>query len=500
VWRQSDGTRTNIWANRYVVGTGWGTSTLIETDNVGEANKPQVAMDDSGNAIAVWYQSDGFRLHIWTNRYVVGTGWGMATLIETVGSALDPQVAIDGSGNAIAVWRQYDGADYNIWAKRYVVGTGWGTATLIETDYGYAKDPQVAVDDSGNAIAVWDHEDGPLHTNIWANRYVVGTGWGTATLIETDDGDVGYPQVAMDGSGNAIAVWEQDNDSFGSRTSIYANRYVIGTGWGTATLIETDYGDASYPQVAMDGSGNAIAVWKQVDGVGRSYIWANRYVMPDTTPPVISLTNPIDDTITDVPTITVSGTTEFGVHLVVNGIVVDVASDGTFEFLLALSEGENIITAIAADASDNSATDTVTVTYVNPTPILEQDLQETKNELNATKDNLTETKNALETTQTELDDTKDDLTETKNALETTQAELDDTNDELAKAKEKLESQEMLILLVPLGVLVILIIILSILYMNLTKKIRGKGKPPSELPEETPPSEIDKVTAEKELEE
>lgn len=527
VWYQSDGTRLNILANHFVIGLGWSTPTLIETDNTGSAFRPEVAIDSNGNAMAVWYQYDGTRYNIWANRYVAGTGWGTASLIETdnAGDAYYPKVAMDGSGNAIAVWHQDNGTSYNVWANRYVVGTGWGTPTIIETENADAYPPRVAVDGSGNAIAMWYQHDG-TRLSIWANRYVVETGWGTASLVETDDvGDASYPEVAVDSSGNAIAVWRQDD---GTRTNIWANHYVKGIGWGSPTLIETDnVGGTNEPKIAVDGSGNAIAAWHQYDST-RDNIWANRYVMPDTTPPVISVTTPIDDTTTDIPTITVSGTTEPGVHLVVNGVVVEVESDGTFEFLLALSEGENLITAEATDSSDNSATDTVTITYVNPIPDLEQELQETKDELNATKDNLTETKNALETTQaeldetkvalentqTELDETKDNLTETETALgntqaelddteialETTQAELEDTNDDLADAKEKLESQEMLILLLPILVLVILIIILIILYMNLAKKIGGKGKPPSELPEETPTSEIDEITAEKEMEE
>ena len=63
------------------------------------------------------------------------SGWGTAQLIETDAEiAAAPQVAVDGSGNAVAVWEQYDGTRYNIWSNRYVVGAGWGDAELIETD------------------------------------------------------------------------------------------------------------------------------------------------------------------------------------------------------------------------------------------------------------------------------------------------------------------------------------------------------------------------------
>jgi hypothetical protein len=188
----------------------WGSAELIETDNAGAANYPQIAVDAKGNAIAVWQQSDGTRNNIWANRYVVGTGWGVATLIEKddAGAARNAQVAVDAKGNAIAVWQQSDGTRDSIWANRYVVGTGWGIATLIEKDdAGAAESPQVAVDSAGNAIAVWKQSDGSS-SYILANRYDTEEGWGTATLID-DVGGARLPRVAVDSAGNALVVWDQ---------------------------------------------------------------------------------------------------------------------------------------------------------------------------------------------------------------------------------------------------------------------------------------------------
>jgi dipeptidyl aminopeptidase/acylaminoacyl peptidase len=221
VWQQSDGTRRySIYANRFN-GTSWGTAELLETDNAGNVQYPQIAFDSSGNAIAVWRQSDGTRYNIYANRFN-GTSWGTAELLETdnAGNAQYPQIAFDSSGNAIAVWRQFDGITDNIWANRFD-GTSWGTAELIETDAGSAIRPQIAIDSSDNAIAVWLQRDG-TRDDIYANRFN-GTSWGTAELIEADNaGNVDYPQIAFDSSGNAIAVWKQSD---GTRYNIYANRF-----------------------------------------------------------------------------------------------------------------------------------------------------------------------------------------------------------------------------------------------------------------------------------
>ncbi len=276
VWYQYDGSRFNIYSNRYVSGTGWEGAQLIETDDTGDASYPQVAMDGNGTAVVVWSQFDGTRNSIWSNRYVPGTDWEGAQLIEAndAGNAMNPRVAMDDSGNAVAVWELYDGTLYHVWSNRYVSGTGWGTAELIETeDAMNALSPQVAMDGSGNAVAVWRLADGTRY-NLWSKRYVPGTGWEAPQLIETDNtSGVQSPQVAMDGNGNAVVVWT----NYGR---LWSNRYVLGAGWGTAQLVETDNtGSAHNPSVAMDGNGNAVVAWEQYDGTMYN-LWSNRWQAP----------------------------------------------------------------------------------------------------------------------------------------------------------------------------------------------------------------------------
>jgi hypothetical protein len=385
VWSQSDGTRFSIWANRYVAESGWGTATLIETDEAGDAWAPQVAVDGGGNALAVWHQSDGTRNNIWANRYAADSGWERATLIETddAGDAQHPQVAVDRSGNAVAVWYQSNGTLNNTWANRYAAGSGWERATLIETDNaGDAQDPQVAVDGSGNALAVWYQSDG-TRNNIWANRYAAGSGWERATLIETDDaGDAQNPQVAIDGSGEAVAVWYQSD---GTLNNTWANRYAAESGWKTATLIETDNaGDAWAPQVAVDSSGNAVAVWYQDDGT-RSNIWANRF---DDKPPSIVLATPSERTVTNRSSVWVAGTVEVGARVSVSGVDVVVGANGTFGLLVALQPGVNRVVATAWDASDNTANATLNVTFEDPVPLLDAQLATAQADLASARSNL----------------------------------------------------------------------------------------------------------------
>ena len=489
VWQQDDGSRDNIRSNRYTPGVGWGTATLIETDNSGDAHIPQIAMDGSGNALAVWHQYDGTRHNIWSNRYAAGTGWGTAELIENdnSGHALNPRVEMDPSGNAVAVWQHYDGTRYNLYTNRYTAGSGWGTAEIIEDEQGTVSGAQVALDGSGNAVAVWSQSDG-LRNNIWSNRYAADSGWGEAELIETDNSGSAYnPQIVMDGSGNAMVVWRQPS---GYRNSIWSNRYTMGVGWDEAELIETDdSGHALSPQIAIDGSGNALAVWSQSDGTrynilsnrytmdagwgevelietansGDAYrpqvaldgsrnavaVWsqsdgtfenirANRFVMPDTTPPILTVSSPENGSETDVPVIMVHGTTEPGSILSINGIIAEVRSDGSFSCNISLMDGENTIVITSMDEWENKETITRTVTYNDPIPSIQSDIINTLNtidslgsdidsiqdQMNSVTDRLNSMDDDLNSSEDEIISLRENLTGLMSKLNITENELD----------------------------------------------------------------------------
>ena len=234
VWEQFDGTHYSIWGNDRAPVRGWGRAALFGTDASGHAYNPQVVRNERGSAMAVWVQShDADKTYnIWSSRYEPDTGWGVATLVETddAGPAYAPRIAIDSSGNAIAVWEQSDGKRVNIRANRFVAGTGWGSSTRIETGKSNAGKPVVAMDAEGNAIAVWHRFDGK-RGQLWFNRYVAGGVWGQALLIESKPGYAHSPVIETAGGGHATVVWKQAE---GLLTTTWAKHYRVGEGWSAA--------------------------------------------------------------------------------------------------------------------------------------------------------------------------------------------------------------------------------------------------------------------------
>lgn len=283
VWSQANGGIYNIWANRYTPSAGWGTAQLIETNDTGWAQSPQIATDASGNVTAVWGQRDGAaRTSLWSNRFTASTGlWGTAQLIETddTGNAQTPKVVVGPGGNVVAAWMQYDGTRFVLNTNLYTIGVGWGTATQIPTGSIDINDGTFTVDSNGHILALWTQQNAVgSKYGIWANRFVVGSGWGSPVLIESDSAtDMAQPRIASDGNGDSIAMWIRQG---GGIYNVRSVRYTAGSGWGVATTLSNTTRYTVYPDLAVDSSGNAMAVWSQDIALGegtQKRIWANSY-------------------------------------------------------------------------------------------------------------------------------------------------------------------------------------------------------------------------------
>jgi hypothetical protein len=399
VWYQSDGTRYNIWTNTYTSGSGWGTAGLIETDDTNSAYRPKISVAGNGNAVAVWHQSDGIRQNVWANVYSYGTGWGTADKIESfdTGDADNPVVGVDSMGSAVAVWRQYDGSTWDLVSSTYSITSGWGTPVVIDSeDSTIQNNFDIDMNPSGEAVAVWYQWDGSAVYDIHSNGYSHGSGWGTSDIIDDTDFSAESPNVAIDLSGNAIAVWKEYD---GTSTSIYSSVYTSGIGWGDPEPIEDLGLSADVPRIAIDTSGNAIAVWYQINGYSFD-VWANVYQAPDNTPPTLTVTAPWNSHITERDSIEVTGTTEPGSLVSVNGMLARTEDNGSFSAFVDLFPGMNIITVVSEDEAGNRATISRQVIFADPLITLTNDLMD----LADTVSNLTVRMSLLDNDLSSLED------------------------------------------------------------------------------------------------
>lgn len=100
-------------------------------------------------------------------------------------NADQPVIGIDGNDRVFAAWSKANAAGPNAdaYASRYSSGTGWNEATFIgDSDLGMVTSLHSAVSADGSVFAVW-YKVGTGHDNIYANRYVPGTGWGSPEAL-----------------------------------------------------------------------------------------------------------------------------------------------------------------------------------------------------------------------------------------------------------------------------------------------------------------------------
>ena len=274
IWEHADESSTGIWSNFYTPKNGWG---LTEQTEFSRANafEPQGRFLADGLAIAVWAQKKGRRVAIWANTYKQNKGWSRPRQIDAPpGDGGGVGLASSGRGRAVAVWEQGGAAKGSaIFANYFTPGKTWGRAVPISNGLEKAIKPRVAMDGDGNAIVVWEQTIKGEET-VWGNRFRVGKGWDGPVVIEEAEHEGYAPEIAMDQSGNAIAVWTREIDD---RELVWAAHYLKGQGWQKPQRIQTVDAEYAYlPNVAFNSNGDALATWYQIDLVYNN-VWISRY-------------------------------------------------------------------------------------------------------------------------------------------------------------------------------------------------------------------------------
>ena len=214
-------------------------------------------------------------------------GWQAPEVISKAGEGSNgsARVVIDNAGNALAIWKQRNATNVGdvLWARRYVPGSGWGNLVELlrqSSTSGEISSAEIAIDPiSGKAIASWAQRDETIH-GIKVRVFDPASGWAAVTTLDNVGTAAGDPAPAIDSSGNAIVVWRHIQGV--TSTSVFGNRYTTAGGWGTAVLINNAANPPSTsgtPKIAMSSNGTAFAIWRR-GGSGltiKSGVWGVKY-------------------------------------------------------------------------------------------------------------------------------------------------------------------------------------------------------------------------------
>jgi len=191
-------------------------------------------------------------------------GLGAPEPIESFANT-DADVAVDNDGDALFVWNGTDGSgDTIIQARRLSAAGVLGPVRNISPpgERG-GEQASVAVDNDGDAVIAWSGFDaGPLfEVRTLSAGGVLGPvqtlGFpANNTLIET-------PAVAVDRDGDAVIVFKGDG---GTTSRIQARTLSAGGVLGPTLNLSPPGQGGTEGRVAMDPSGDAVFAWVRSDG------------------------------------------------------------------------------------------------------------------------------------------------------------------------------------------------------------------------------------------
>ncbi|MCI5073388.1 hypothetical protein MRY82_10695 [bacterium] len=299
VWVQYDGTADdNIYLSEYRNGSWMHPADLDDHINPdgGFAYDVEVEMNDQGVVLVTWVQYDPVadNDNVYLSEYRNGSWTHPADLDDHISpdgeNAVDPELDINSKGDAIVVWSQHvDGViDDQVFMSHYKNGSWTHPADLTdyispgETD---ADDPEVALDNKGNAIITWNQDNGS-QDHIYMSEYRNGTWTHPADIDDhispstTNSVDSGADDaiVQMDDKGEAIIVWEQEYDDEDDR--VYMSEYRDGQ-WIHPKDIDDHISPgtsiAQDPKPVMLKNGKAFITWEQEDDLEDDQIFLSTY-------------------------------------------------------------------------------------------------------------------------------------------------------------------------------------------------------------------------------
>lgn len=241
---------------------GWSDGTQFMQSDIYSIYPQSVQINDTGTAVAAWLWVhplwwDANSLHV--NIYQ-GGAWHTETVLGLY--AYSPSVALTASGDAIAVYCQpfYDALGglrrTLINSSRYDRLTGtWSAARPISVkDWSFGGHPDIAVDSNGNAIAIWDED-----SQTWARRFDATLGAWETSATNLSVTNVPH-RIVVDGNNIFTAVWVENSTVFARRFNAKLNRWdaSVRIGYDPAVLP-----GASDLQVDVNTAGSVIVVWQQ---------------------------------------------------------------------------------------------------------------------------------------------------------------------------------------------------------------------------------------------
>jgi PKD domain len=265
VWAEPNGTHTIIEASRRPAGsTTWSPQMDASPTSV-DARDARVAVDPLGSAVAVFQIQGAQEVIEAATLPSIASSWTTAKDLSDISkNGFEPDVALDTSGNATAVWSLDTGTSEHVEGATLAAGAStWGAALPISADATNTNRQHIVIDGAGNAYVSW-RLSGTTSNVVQASVRPPGGSFSSPQTLSKPGHDAFRPDVAVDARGDAVVAWEQTTAT--SQLVDAAARPAGATSWGAGTDVSADGQDAHDPRVGVDAAGDATTIWNRSDG------------------------------------------------------------------------------------------------------------------------------------------------------------------------------------------------------------------------------------------
>jgi len=216
-WVVYGGATAEAFASTRATGGTWSAPVSLGTSTTGNTalTRLELQIFPSGDSAVAWQGTDGVRL-AWR---AAGGAWQAAETVSADTVTYPDHVGLGRAvdGTVTALWRTNDAVK----TRRRSTGGTWDTAVTVSSVTGAVRNPELAVDSLGSAVAVWASATGARaavraagESGAWAAPVELSTGSSEAPA-STHEGIAGNrgkgaADVDFDGHGNATVVWVEN--------------------------------------------------------------------------------------------------------------------------------------------------------------------------------------------------------------------------------------------------------------------------------------------------
>jgi hypothetical protein len=280
VWQQktTDDDRSVYLGEK--IDTQWNFSPTMLNVNGGSSNeyKPIVRINSAGEKIVVWSQKVGATFKLFKAEYRNGA-WDFPNDVGDRISLDSSDVkgfdaAINDLGESVIAWSQSDGNDLQIYKAERRNGLPWIFSTSASNNFSAGGSdvgaPIVAMNNVGDAYITWYQDDPNGNAQIFVSQtHDAGQNWDSpgnlSDNINTVNRDAVHPKVVVNDQGQVVIHYRLRNvaDVYQSYVLLRENS---GSGWSNIKLSVADFDEnQGNAAVGMDEFGNIVAAWSSAD-------------------------------------------------------------------------------------------------------------------------------------------------------------------------------------------------------------------------------------------